>query len=706
MKLFLHILLLQLLLPCSQLFVPGIAVLATAETVLSPDESDLSVAVSETTLVTSSRLSQLKRLKLSSSFASHIDVASTRGPMEDTGSLLARSAGLTIHNFGGPGSISTISVRGLNPGHVEVFLDHVPLRSASFAFVDLSTIDLSQIESIDVYRSASPTSLGGGTSGAAICLKTRRGSGRHGSIMFSGGSYQTSKAEATASLSGRGLSGFLSASRFFTAGDFSYFSDGGTDHEPDDDFEAKRSNGDLLRESLLVKIDGQLPLKVKFSGSTQFWRTSQGLPGTRRQATHSVRQYGNGALHRLEISARRNNYYPLRGQLYSFVGRDKRHFRNPDHELHITGAKTRLDQIQDRFGTGLQASWSGFSFAGIGLHSFELLAEIRYEKLEQTTSSTQSTEDTRKRSGRTITVGDAWDLQSGRLHLDLFYRWDQTRDNYHNVNPYRPFSSQPDHSSNFDGPRLGLRYNPIATHTLKANWSREARFPTFPELFGYEGSVLGNPELEPEQGEHWDIGWLWHPLVSPLGIGLSTEFAYYERHLDQMIFFRTISERETKPENLERASIRGMEFSARINHLPLLRDLPLPSPVDANLSLWCEWQSTNDEGLSPVYHGNTLTYHPRWRSSLLLQLSAGPWALHHNARYKGSVYYGRSNLDLYQNKAYWTHDLQLRRRVGNKITLSLRLENLFDQKFEDIPGYPLPGRSWYGGITLKTGGQN
>jgi len=700
MKLFTYILALF----CSSLL--ALASPAPDELPLASDEIDSPIAVSETTLVVAPPLSQLERLQLGSGFASHIDVATSRGPLENTGDLLSRVTGVMIRHYGGPGSTSTLSIRGLNPGHVEVFLDEVPLRSASFGYVNLSSIDLNQIESIDIYRSTAPTNLGGESAGAAVCLKTHSDIDNYATLRINGGSYNTRTMSATANGTVRDISGFLSISRFSTDGNFVHSSNNGTEHNYADDFTAKWPNGRLLRESLLGKLSRGLPGSIKLVASTQFWRTSQGLTGTRNRLTYTAHQYGSGSLHRLDLSSRMPGRYSLEGKLYAFAGQDRRHYRDPDRELAVTGTKSWLDQAQDRYGGGVEASWGVFSFASLGLHSFDLLAEIRRETLDNITSPGRSNEDRRQRSGQTISVGDRWKLLQGDLHFDLFYRWDEVIDNYHGLNPWLSFTSQPDHKTRFHGPRLGCSYHLGPDVIVKTNWSRAARFPTFSELFGYEGALQGNPELEPELGRHWDIGLLWRPAPAPLGSGFSTELVYYRRKSDQTITYITISDRETKPINLEKASLHGLELTTTISHLPLLRDISLASPVDAELSVILQWQSTRDEGTSPFYHGKELTYRPRLRTGFFFRLTQGLWGLRYDSFYQGKAYWGQSNLSVYQSKDYWTHDLQIHRRIAALGSISLRVENLLDQQFEDIRGYPLPGRSWYGGIELRSRREN
>ena len=231
-------------------------------------------------------------------------------------------------------------------------------------------------------------------------------------------------------------------------------------------------------------------------------------------------------------------------------------------------------------------------------------------------------------------------------------------------------------------------------HTLKANYAEQVRFPTFTELFGYAGTIQGNPSLRAERGIHRDAGWIWNLPARPWGIMLQTEAAYHEAHLDDMIAFVTVSDRETKPENLERARIRGIEWSASVRHIPA-------GPLDAILTQQITWQATRDEGISPVYHGQELPYHPPWQTLTRLDLSYERLSVRHTARYCASTYWSRSNLPGFESGAYWDHELTLRCAiVPARMIISLRLENLLDERREDIRGYPLPGRAWYGGLDL------
>ena len=55
-------------------------------------------------------------------------------------------------------------------------------------------------------------------------------------------------------------------------------------------------------------------------------------------------------------------------------------------------------------------------------------------------------------------------------------------------------------------PRLGVRARPLPWLTLLGNLGRAVRIPNLQELFGTEGVVLGNPDLQAEKAKLRDVG--------------------------------------------------------------------------------------------------------------------------------------------------------------------------------------------------------
>lgn len=641
----------------------------------------------DTVFVTAPRPVRALVLRRQSAIASLFEVDRVRGPAESAPDLLERCVGLSVRRYGGPGAMATISIRGADPGQVEVFLDRTPLRTAAEGLVDLSAVDLSQVETVEVYRSAAPTDLGGEASGSAIRLVTRAGGARRARVRISTGSYGTREVEGWSAGSWRGQRYFVSASRFTTRGDFRYRSDNGTSEETGDDAWLRWTNGDATRDNLFGKFTLGPARGLGLELSTQLTARDSGVPGTSRQPTREVRSTARTWLHRGELSA--GGF--VRPVLYGFLETTDRGYRDPLRELHVTGTPRQVDQDQWRRGVGLHLrhAWPA-PWPALGTHRLEALGELRHEELRKLPLPGRDEEDRRRRDSRLLSVGDEAEVLAGRLGLSAFYRWERGADNFNGADPWQPFAARPEHITRSQGPNLGLRVTLGAGHTLKANWARQARFPTFSELFGYAGTVQGNAALRPETGTRSDAGWIWEPEARVLGVRWRTEGAVYQSELKDMIVMVTVSDRETRPQNLDRARIRGAELSLTLD------DLPAPGGVRPALSANLTWQDALDVGVSPVYHGKQLTYHPPLLAHLRCDFTRGGLQLTGSASFRAASYWGRSNLEQFRSPAQWSGDASLRGAVPRTpLVAALRVENVGDVRLEDVRGYPLPGRSWF-----------
>ncbi|MFH1144206.1 MAG: TonB-dependent receptor [Candidatus Eisenbacteria bacterium] len=681
----------------------------------------------DTIQVRARRLSRAQQLARESAFAARIEVAAERRAGEGLADLLDRATGIRVTRLGGPGMPATVSIRGAGPGEVEVFLDRTPLRSASRGIVDLNAIDLGQIASIEVYRSAPPSDLGGQISSAAVRLITRGEDRLGATLRVMSGSQGTRELTEVLTVRSARQAFHAAISRFSTGGDFRYYNDNGTAYEPADDAWTSWTNGAQVRQTLLGRWRARLFEDAHGELSTQLLSRDQGIPGTCQLPTQQVRFRTQSALHRCELDAG-SLLHPLRANLYAFAEMASHAYRDPLRELSLFGTPKEIDQHFDRQGGGLHLQWLRLdSGRMLGAHSVEALAEVGAERLLQESPRERPQEDRRTRRSQMLSLGDHWDALDGRLRLSAFYRWDRSTDNYTGFNPYRPFVAQPEHVSTAAGPRLGLRVTLPHGPLLKANYAHQARFPTFAELFGIEGTVRANGELQPETGWRADLGWLWQTKRGPLGTDLSVEQAFYTSRLEQMIVFVQVSDHETRPFNLDRVRIDGCELSLAVDHLPGLREVNIlpaleerardwlhsrpaiaaadslraAARTDAGFTLRFTWQDARDEGVSPIYHGKQLPYHPALETQAGLNLTQGRWTFAYTTRHRSTVYWARSNLEMFRTPAQWQHDLSARCRLHERLILGLRIENLWDQGIEDIRGYPLPGRSWYGELEWR-----
>jgi vitamin B12 transporter len=133
-----------------------------------------------------------------------------RSQADSLGELLQGIAGVTIVNQGGSGKLTSLYLRGTNPGHVSVLVDGIRMGSVTAGTVAWEFLPLAQVERIEVVRGPNSALYGSEAIGGVIQIFTRRGDGppRWG-ITAGGGRYDT--LEAGADISGSTGNGWYSA---------------------------------------------------------------------------------------------------------------------------------------------------------------------------------------------------------------------------------------------------------------------------------------------------------------------------------------------------------------------------------------------------------------------------------------------------------------------------------------------------------------
>ena len=88
------------------------------------------------------------------------------------GEVLARESGVQHRQSGGFGSFSNVSIRAASGAQTAIYLDGVLLNNSSNPVLDLSTLELLNLDSIDIYRGSTPLQLGHAAIGGAVNLNT------------------------------------------------------------------------------------------------------------------------------------------------------------------------------------------------------------------------------------------------------------------------------------------------------------------------------------------------------------------------------------------------------------------------------------------------------------------------------------------------------------------------------------------------------
>ncbi|MCW8917406.1 MAG: TonB-dependent receptor [Gammaproteobacteria bacterium] len=152
----------------------------------------------------------------------------------------SRTVGLDLSRNGGPGSNTSLMLRGTNSNHLLVLIDGVRVNSAIDGGFKWNNLPLAQIERIEIVRGPRSTLYGADAIGGVVQIFTRKETGLYATL--GGGSYNTLRTEL-------GSGGTLGAGRYhlnagyLESSGFSAAKPGTWGYEPDDDGYANSNLG-------------------------------------------------------------------------------------------------------------------------------------------------------------------------------------------------------------------------------------------------------------------------------------------------------------------------------------------------------------------------------------------------------------------------------------------------------------------------------
>ena len=245
-------------------------------------------------------------------------------------------------------------------------------------------------------------------------------------------------------------------------------------------------------------------------------------------------------------------------------------------------------------------------------------------------------------------------------------------------------------SRNAFSPSVDLKYTVLKGLDVIAFGRRAYRIPTFNELY-YAG--YGNPELMPEDAWMTDIGLDFHRTLSSKW-SLSAKLDGFCNLLkDKIISAPTEADPNIwLPYNIGRVRSAGVDVVVGTDYH---YDGWLFS-FDAKYT----WQSAVDITQDSYSYGSAVPYIAKHTVVLSGLLSWKGWSLSPLWQLRA----GRS--DGYGELPDWnTLDLSLGKSFslgkGGMLALKVTARNLFDDRYEVVSGYPMPGRSFMAGVEYK-----
>ncbi|MCR9196055.1 MAG: TonB-dependent receptor [Hyphomonas sp.] len=224
--------------------------------------------------------------------------------------------------------------------------------------------------------------------------------------------------------------------------------------------------------------------------------------------------------------------------------------------------------------------------------------------------------------------------------------------------------------------RIAAAYNPTNTLTLRASWGQGFKAPSIFQstyICGFCGLTEPNGELRPETSEAFDIGLDWRSQDGKTELGLTV----FDQESEDLIDFSFTAGYE----NIEFVESQGVELFGSHQLTESLR-------ISGNYTYIDAQDGNGDTRLRVPEHSSdiTVSYDPD-----------GPFSGAVLVRYNGEE----------QNSATTTVDSWTRVDVtgsydlNDRIELFGRIENLFDEEYQQILGYGTPDLSGSIGIRLR-----
>ena len=377
--------------------------------------------------------------------------------------LLARQPGIEYTANGGPGTNSSIFIRGASTKQTIVLIDGLRVGSASSGDVAFSRIPLAQIERIEILRGPASSLYGADAIGGVIQIFTRRGDGAPRYNASAGyGTHNTSDATAGVSGGTETVSYSLQAGHYQTDGFNAIRNPLNTSYNKDRD---GYRNSSLSGSFSIRPAQGhELGLNIMHSNGTSFYdSTPKAKDFSNEQIVSTYSAYSRNRLAQAWTSTIR-------------LGRSTDDSTNRTDGIASSVFHTDQDQL----------AWQNDIKLPVGQALFA--AEYLNQKLLSTTVF-----KVQERTIRSLLAGWNGSLGEHRLQANLRH----------------------DENSQFGGKTTGFAgYGYQLTPDWRAHLSYGTAFraPSFNELYfpnTFGATFAGNPNLRPEFARNREIGVDW-----------------------------------------------------------------------------------------------------------------------------------------------------------------------------------------------------
>jgi len=586
------------------------------------------------------------------------------------GDILANETGVQFRQVGGLGTLTTATVRAASSAQTGVFLDGIKLNSAGNNTIDLSLLELLNLDSVDVYRGSAPAQLSSASIGGAINLQSLNTDSTHSSTTASltTGSFKTNRVQFAHRSSHNQLDVVAAASREQSNNRFELHNDNTTPLNPFDDRREKRNNAQAAKLSAMSRIGFRWNRNTRTDVLVQATGRQIGIPEWRNNAENEA-SYDTDALE-FQLVNRHDGIGDWNTSFSLFQHAQNNHYLDAKNQVGL-GAQDTLSNSKT---VGLKSYWER-----IGEHgTFSFNTSLRNELLDSIDLQLENQNYSAERLSLLSTVQYAYFSMNERLLITPSVRLQRSDDKYSGVVRLNG-RNRADSKINT---QLGLRFEKSEQLTLRSSLGIFSRDPAFSELYGSRGLIEGNNKLLPEKGINAEFGISYSP--SP-AVQLNTTF--FGSWRDELIVLEFNSLGIGRSSNTGKANVLGFEVDSDwvINKLLTLR---------VNTT----FQQSQNFSPNPALNKRELPGEARLSSHAKMQYHNGNTRLWFESNYKSDFFYDVSNS--LPSKGYLLHNVGYEYQWSD-ISIGITANNIGGGYVEDFNGFQRPGRSYYFSVNYR-----
>jgi vitamin B12 transporter len=590
-------------------------------------------------------------------------------------------SGVQLKDYGGVGGLKTINVRSMGTQHVAVLFDGINLGNAQNGTVDLGKFSLDNIEAIELYNGQKnslqqparaylasssmfiKTRIPQFDSSSHHLLKTSFKTGSFGLINPSILWHQQVNNKWSTAVSTE----YIHAHGRYKYRDIKKGQSGGYDTT------AIRHNGDIeafRAESGLFYKHRQSDGFIK----GYFYNSERGLPGAivannyyNPQRLWDRNAFIQGSYKYVADS----NYSILLNAKYAY---DYTKYLNPDlirldgqltnhyHQTEVFASVAQQYNINRLWQVGLSTDIN-YNLLNADLDNF--VYPRRYSYIGVLSSNL------------------SWNrllLQSSLLYCyyDENVKYFQTSEDRKALLPYIGASWQPTANKEF---------------RLRGFYKESLRMPTFNDLYYTD---IGNRKLRPEYTRQTNLGFIFHKEVNATERFSIQSDIYYNRIKDKIIATPTGRMFNWMMTNQGLVIIRGIDIAADYNRL-------LGNTILFQAGFTYTFQKAQDKTKGESYYNHQIAYTPVHSGTLHGSLQWRSWSLNYSYIYTGERYVLPENKPENYMQPWYTTDLGVvwDKKINNKqYKLSLEVNNIFNQYYDVVLNYPMPGTNFRTTLSL------